>query len=79
MHLLVQFDEAPTFAHFGLLRNAIEAVEIALWTQCPSSRDKRVLRTLRLTLEGRRDIYSLQVVTKGAVGYAASLPSDDPV
>lgn len=51
----------PAFAHFGLLRNALEAAGTGLWLLGPSSRDERVLRSLQLAWEDRQDEYSLEL------------------
>ena len=45
---------------FTLVRSSIEASCNALWVLSPAIRDERVLRSLRLTLEYRRNLYEIQ-------------------
>lgn len=45
---------------FTLVRSSIEASCNALWILSPTSRDERVLRSLRMTLEYRRNLYEIQ-------------------
>lgn len=66
----------PAFAHFGLIRNAIEAAGIGLWLLGPTSRDERVLRSLQLSFENRKDLHGLETAIEGT--YAA-LRTDDPI
>jgi hypothetical protein len=56
----------PAFAHFGLIRNAIEAAGIGLWLLGPDSRDARVLRSLQTSFESRKDIHSLETAMDGS-------------
>jgi len=64
----------PMSAHFGLLRNALEAAGVGLWLIGPGARDTRVLRTLQLSYENRRDEHNLNGVIGGSAG---RLTSDD--
>lgn len=45
---------------FTLVRSSIEASSNALWILSPTSRDERVLRSLRMTLEYRRNLNEIQ-------------------
>lgn len=53
--LMLDAKTLPAFAHFGLLRSALEMIGTGFWLLGPTSRDTRVLRSLQLCLEGRRD------------------------
>lgn len=66
----------PAFAHFGLLRNALEMVGTGFWLLGPSSRDARVLRSLRAALEGRRDSVN---ASNELARLSVTFPSDDPI
>jgi hypothetical protein len=66
----------PMSSHFGLLRNALEAVGVATWVVGPGPRDLRVLRSLQLSWENRKDIYGLEATMQGTSG---RLPADDPI
>lgn len=73
--LVIQDAETvPVAAHFGLLRNAIEAIGMGLWLIGSNSRDTRVLRTLQLSYEDRQDEYSLNAVIEEN---DTKLPDDD--
>lgn len=65
----------PMSAHFGLVRNALEAAGVGLWLIGSGARDTRVLRTLQLSFENRRDEHNLNEAIQGT---AAKLPPDDP-
>jgi hypothetical protein len=65
----------PAFAHFGLVRNAVEAAGIGLWQLGPDSRDERVLRSLQISFEGRKDIHGLEAAMDASF---SRLPSTDP-
>jgi hypothetical protein len=65
----------PAFAHFGLVRNAMEAVGIGLWLLGPGSRDERVFRSLQLAFESRKDLHGLEAAIEGTY---APLSFDDP-
>lgn len=47
------------FAMFTLLRSAYESMGTALWLMQPSSRDERVLRSLKLARDNRRLVHAL--------------------
>ena len=79
VRLIVESGNIPVFAHFGLIRNALEAIGVGLWTLGPASRDERVLRALQISLEDRKDINSLDLTMGGATGTATRLPTDDKV
>ncbi|WHE36186.1 hypothetical protein [Microbacterium sp. BDGP8] len=64
----------PMSAHFGLTRNALEAAGVGLWMIGSRARDTRVLRTLQLSYENRRDEHGLNSVIQGS---EARLTSDD--
>lgn len=67
----------PVFAHFGLIRNALEAPGVALWMLGPTSRDVRVLRSLQLAYEDRLDQWSLELEVDG--NPYVSLPPTDAI
>jgi hypothetical protein len=74
--LMLEAHTMPAFAHFALLRNALEMVGTGLWLLGPSSRDTRVLRSLRVAMEGQRD----SVITSNELArLSVKFPSDDPV
>ncbi|MGN7800325.1 hypothetical protein [Leifsonia sp. 22587] len=66
----------PAFAHFGLLRNALEMIGTGFWLLGPPSRDTRILRSLQIALEGRRDSTH---ASKELARQPSKFPSDDPV
>lgn len=66
----------PAFAHFGLLRNALEMVGTGFWLIGPTSRDTRVLRSLQVALEGRRDANH---ASNELARRPSKFPSDDPI
>lgn len=66
----------PAFAHFGLLRNALEMIGLGFWLIGPNSRDTRVLRSLQVALEGHRDATH---ASKELARRPSKLPTDDPV
>ncbi len=53
--LMVDGTTLPAYAHFSFLRNALEFVGTGFWVLGPSSRDERVIRSLQLAFEARRD------------------------
>lgn len=79
VRLVLSSGQTPIFAHFGLVRNAIEAIGVALWTLGPSSRDDRLIRVLRVSLEDRKDAHSLRMVHTGVAREDATFPEDDAV
>lgn len=66
----------PAFAHFGLLRNALEMVGMGLWLLGPNTRDERVLRSLQAALEARRDHFNAVAEIGGEAG---AFPTTDLV
>jgi hypothetical protein len=74
--LMLDAHTLPAFAHFALLRNALEMVGTGFWLLGPSSRDTRVLHSLQAALEGRRD----SVITSNELArLSIKFPGDDPV
>lgn len=74
--LILDASVLPAFAHFGLLRNALEMIGTGFWVIGPPSRDLRVLRSLQLALEGRRDsIHASNELARTP----SKFPPDDPI
>jgi len=63
--LIAEAKVLPVFAHFGLIRNALEAPGVGLWLLGPASRDTRVLRSLQVAYEDRADQWSLELEIAG--------------
>ena len=74
--LMIEAHVLPAFAHFGLLRNALEMVGMGLWLLGPTARDERVLRSLQATLEARRDSVN---ASNELFRHTVKFPVDDPV
>lgn len=74
--LMLDAKTLPVFAHFGLLRSALEMIGTGLWLLGPTSRNTRVLRSLQATLEGRRDsVHASNALAR----ISTKFPLDDPV
>ena len=74
--LILDAKMLPAFAHFGLLRSALEMIGTGIWLLGPPSRDERVLRALQASLEGRRDSV---IASNELARRSIPFPSDDPV
>ncbi|SDS53073.1 hypothetical protein [Microterricola viridarii] len=74
--VIVKTEAMPVLASFTLIRAALEAAGQALWLMGPTSRDERVLRSLQLSLEERRDLYAAEAEGTGS---DTRLPADDKV
>lgn len=63
--LLVSVEESGgmilAMSSFTLIRTAFEAAGTGLWLLHPTSRDDRLLRSMRLTYENRRQVRSVQM------------------
>lgn len=56
--LMLEAKMLPVFAHFALLRSSLEMVGTGFWLLGPVLRDERVIRSLQLAYEARRDYVS---------------------
>jgi hypothetical protein len=74
--LMIEAKTLPAFAHFGLLRSALEMIGTGFWLLGPTSRDTRVLRSLQATLEGRRDSVN---ASNELARLSVKFPHHDPV
>lgn len=74
--LMLDAKVLPAFAHFGLLRSALEMIGTGFWLLGPTSRDTRVLRSLQAAAEGRRDSVN---ASNELARISARFPPDDPV
>ncbi|MDY7541838.1 hypothetical protein [Cryobacterium sp. 5B3] len=74
--LMLDAKALPAFAHFGLLRGALEMIGTGFWLLGPTSRDTRVLRSLQATLEGRRDSVN---ASNELARLSVKFPPNDPV
>lgn len=57
---VVKGSSLPSMAALTLIRSAIESIGMGLWLLGPSSRDERVLRSLMLVYESRRDVHNVE-------------------
>lgn len=74
--LIRQAEVLPAMAAFTLLRSSLESVGVALWMLGPSSRDERVLRTLRTDYEALVDVYGVKEEITGNSTVIQRLPAD---
>lgn len=74
--LILGANMLPAYAHFGLLRNALEMTGLGFWLLGPSARDERVLRSLQAALESERDAF---IASNELKGNPAKFVADNPV